>query len=241
MYEMFKENLIKVFSGCSSGNLCLDEQMLKFYGKCSFRQHVGRKPVKFGLKQWCLADNELNCVINIDLYLGGGDNETTISDVVYNLIQPYEDETHDLYYDNLFASVDVSLNLYQKGINTTSTCRMNRVFIPNIFKEKMKHKEYCALKLSYDCVNNCEITIPLYALNYNDKVEKSVIMMTTKEENMVFNKKEICFEIQRDYNMNMGMVDSIDRTIRLTSCRRNGGKLENMEFFNLVDISTINS
>ena len=39
-------------------NLSIDEGLIKFNGRLSFKQYVPKKPNKFGIKVWMLADSE---------------------------------------------------------------------------------------------------------------------------------------------------------------------------------------
>lgn len=37
-------------------DVCIDEQLVSFRGRCSFRQYIPSKPAKYGLKTWTLCD-----------------------------------------------------------------------------------------------------------------------------------------------------------------------------------------
>ena len=39
-------------------NLSIDEGLIKFNGRLSFKQYMPKKPNKFGIKGWMLADSE---------------------------------------------------------------------------------------------------------------------------------------------------------------------------------------
>lgn len=37
-------------------DVCVDEQLVGFRGRCSFRQYMPPKPTRYGLKMWVLCD-----------------------------------------------------------------------------------------------------------------------------------------------------------------------------------------
>lgn len=51
-------------------NLTVDEQLVSFRGRCSFRQYIPSKPAKYGIKIWALCDCESKYAWNLQVYLG---------------------------------------------------------------------------------------------------------------------------------------------------------------------------
>ena len=49
--QVFKENKLPM------EHLSIDESMIRFKGRCSFKQYNPMKPIKRGYKLWCVADN----------------------------------------------------------------------------------------------------------------------------------------------------------------------------------------
>ena len=56
-----------------STQLCVDETMLRFYGRCAFRTYEPRKPDKYGLKVISMTDSKSFYFVNGIPYLGTGD------------------------------------------------------------------------------------------------------------------------------------------------------------------------
>lgn len=51
----------------------VDELIIPYKGKyCNFRQFMRDKPVRFGLKLWCLASSKSRYVYNLIVFLGKG-------------------------------------------------------------------------------------------------------------------------------------------------------------------------
>ncbi|XP_054737776.1 piggyBac transposable element-derived protein 4-like [Anastrepha obliqua] len=57
--------------------LTIDEQLLAFRGKCSFRMYIPNKPAKYGLKMVMICDSGTNYMVDAMPYLGKGSNKTT--------------------------------------------------------------------------------------------------------------------------------------------------------------------
>lgn len=53
-----------------AAKLCIDEQMVKFRGKCSFRMFMAKKPGKYGIKLWALVDNASGFILKLKVYEG---------------------------------------------------------------------------------------------------------------------------------------------------------------------------
>ena len=51
-------------------NISIDEGLLKFNGRLSFKQYMPMKPDKFGIKVWMLADAGNYYVPPFQIYLG---------------------------------------------------------------------------------------------------------------------------------------------------------------------------
>ncbi|CAB4040995.1 Hypothetical predicted protein [Paramuricea clavata] len=55
-------------------NISIDEGLIKFNGRLSFKQYMPKKPNKFGIKIWMLADSETYFVPRFQVYLGKQQN-----------------------------------------------------------------------------------------------------------------------------------------------------------------------
>ena len=51
-------------------HISVDEAMIPFKGRLSFKQYMKDKPVKFGIKMWVLADSVTAYCHNFDIYVG---------------------------------------------------------------------------------------------------------------------------------------------------------------------------
>lgn len=55
-------------------NVTVDEQLVPFRGRCSFRQYIPSKPAKYGLKIWALCDSKSKYAWNMEVYTGRARN-----------------------------------------------------------------------------------------------------------------------------------------------------------------------
>ena len=114
-----------------TAQLSIDESMIPYYGHHSAKQFIRGKPIRFGYKMWCLT-TPLGYLIQFDPYQGAakcdyGDVGLGGS-VVLKLISQLPDSLHfQLYFDNLFTSVNLLDRLSQLGVGGTGTIRSNRL------------------------------------------------------------------------------------------------------------------
>lgn len=92
VFEMVNSNLKKMYS--PSEYLTVDEQLVPFRGRCSFKQYLPSKPDKYGLKIFWICDAETFYPLNGIPYLGrersGSERRTGIAqEVVTTLCTPY--------------------------------------------------------------------------------------------------------------------------------------------------------
>ena len=59
-----------------SKNISVDEGMIAFKGRLSFRQYMPAKPTKYGIKVWMCADSATGYVLNHDVYCTGTSAKT---------------------------------------------------------------------------------------------------------------------------------------------------------------------
>ena len=103
-------------------NLSIDEGLVKFIGRLSFKQYMPKKPNRLGTKFWMLADFETYFVPRFQVYLGEQENtdENDVErvrglgfEVVDFLGKPYFNAYRNFYFDNYFSSVSLLQHLLQ--------------------------------------------------------------------------------------------------------------------------------
>lgn len=91
IWTMFTEQLPKYY--IPGSDLCVDEQLVAFRGKCGFRQYIPSKPAKYGLKIWWCCDANTSYPLTGQVYLGKQPGEQREvgqgARVVQDLISPW--------------------------------------------------------------------------------------------------------------------------------------------------------
>lgn len=115
-------------------NIAVDEGMIAFKGRLSFRQYLPAKPTKYGIKVWMAADSSNGYVLNFDIYLGSEEGRRRIHglgyDVVMNMVKPYLNKQHHVFFDNFFSSPRLLEHLEMQNTFACSTVRCNRKGLP---------------------------------------------------------------------------------------------------------------
>ena len=98
------EYLNKAFSQMYTtyGSVTIDESMVKFKGRLSFRQYLPSKPIKWGMKMWSLAECTNGYLHQFQIYTGKeGVQEKRLSHrVVTDLMKNMQDQNICVYMDN---------------------------------------------------------------------------------------------------------------------------------------------
>ena len=89
----------------------IDETMVTFESRSSFKQYSPAKPITRGYKIWYLCDSLTGYLFNCRIYVGKEatvDNETLLGErVVLSLTDGHDFEGKHLYFDNFFTSLSL--------------------------------------------------------------------------------------------------------------------------------------
>ena len=96
-----------------------------------FRQYMPKKPTKWGIKVWMLAESKTGYVSNFDVYLGKAPPSDQaelgmVTRVVLNISRPFHNSNRHLYFDNFFNSTELLEELLKVGTYGCGTLRANR-------------------------------------------------------------------------------------------------------------------
>jgi len=209
--------------GCT---LSVDEAMIKFDGRLSWKQFMPKKPTKLGMKLWCLCDSVTGYCVKFDMYRGATDARDDLSltyRTVMSLVQPYLLSYHHLYADNFFSSLEVVEHLHEADIYYCGTIRPNRRYFPQeLASKRLARGESCKMMNDRGVI----------ACKWHDK--RDVYMVSTNsdggdtEVNVRRQRQQVTMQVPNVillYNRNMGGVDHLDQYL----------------FWSVMDISIINS
>ena len=115
----------------------IDEMMIGTRCRVPFLQYLPKKPTRFGIKVWVLAEAKTGYTLDFQVYTGKqGKDSTSTGDkgldwrVVMDLMQQYQGKNHLLHVDNFYTSPDLVIDLLQRGIYCTGTVCTNRKHFP---------------------------------------------------------------------------------------------------------------
>ena len=128
--------------GCQ---ISIDESLIPFKGRLSYRQFIPSKRARFGIKCWVLADAGNSFVSCFHIYTGrdaNADADVPLSTrVVRQLVEGYENVHHQLYVDNFYTSPALFQWLLDRGIYACGTVRKGRVGFPRaIYFQRGRHE-----------------------------------------------------------------------------------------------------
>ena len=123
--------------------VAIDESVISFKGRVSFRQYLKGKPNPWGIKAFVLSDSKSGYLSRVRIYYG---KETQLIDgplphtakVVMSLVEPFHHQGYDLYIDRFYSSPLLATELVKVGVTVTGTVQSNRRGLPKDITAKRK-------------------------------------------------------------------------------------------------------
>ena len=69
-----------------SQNLSVDEAMIQFDGRLAWKQYMPKKPIKWGIKLWCLYDSNTGYCVAFNVYCGSDREQGVNLDLGYQAL-----------------------------------------------------------------------------------------------------------------------------------------------------------
>ena len=128
--------------------LAVDEAMIKFQGRSSFKQYMPMKPIKRGIKVWVLGDSHNGCWHEFQIYSGKeGTREVNLkARVVKTLTNHLRGKFHHIFFDNFFTSLKWLEDLEADGLYGCGTVCKHRIGFPPTLKTLKLTNRYNAFK-----------------------------------------------------------------------------------------------
>jgi len=213
-------------------NLSLDESLLLWRGRLSFRQYIPSKAHKYGIKSYELCTKD-GFILNILIYKGKGtveDSRGVTFGIVAKLMEPYLGKGHTVYMDNFYNSIPLAQFLFENQTMVVGTLRKNR---------KDNPKDTLNAKLGKGEVAHVQKG-NIHVIKYNDK--RDVCMISTKQKldfvevTDKFGRNKMKPNIIVDYNNNMSGIDRADQMISYYPTPRKCLRWYIKVFFHLMDM-----
>lgn len=219
LYDVANTKFLECFT--PNQHIAIDEGMVPWKGRLSFRQYLPNKPDKFGMKLYMLCDSETGYINLFDVYTGkdydpNPEREETEADeghtyqVVVGLMKRAQvlNKGYMLFLDNYYSSPKLYDDLYAQQTMTVGTARLNRKNMPVALKNANLKKG----EVIYRQKGN------LLALKWKDKrdvtmlstVHKATFTITNRD---IHNTGEpvVIPSTVVTYNKYMGGVDHADQ------------------------------
>ena len=211
--------------------LAVDEAMIGFKGRLSFKQYMPAKPTKWGIKSWALCDSSTAYCLNFQVYTGRAARANQEHGlgyrVVMDMIQPYLGLHHHLYFDRFFTSPALVENLETQATYCCATVQLNRVGIPAACKKlKLRNRG----DVVFQQKGNEVLSV------WKDKRQVS-ILSTNANAQMDDGKPQAVHQ----YNRHMGGVDKQDQLRSYYKVARPSKKWWRYLFWFMLDTTIVNA
>ena len=230
--------------------ISVDETMVGFRGRFGPKQYMPKKPVKYGIKAFTMADSEEGYVLNVLPYTGSDTLITANNEfdhlpqparVVLDLVDPYLDKGHHIYTDRYYTSIPLANTLYGHKTAFTGTSNQMRVGLPEEIRHpplRLRDNEVKAFRNNH-----------LLALEWRAaKKKKSLVMISTEDSacevtvtSRATNRETTKPKVVDHYNWSMNGVDRADQHTVYYSFIRRSRKWWRKLFFWLVEVTMVNS
>ena len=126
-------------------NLAVDETMVGFRGRFGPKQYMPKKPTKYGIKAFTLAESEQGYILDILVYTGRDTLDHADSQyanlpqparVVMDVTDKYLDKGHRLFVNRYYTSIPLAKALADRSTGFTGTVMKNRIDLPDQIRSK---------------------------------------------------------------------------------------------------------
>lgn len=238
----------------------LDEAIKRFKGRCSFKQYIKNKPIRWGLKLFCVCCSLTGYLWNAAWYLGKLDEtdakqaETSATHrSVLQILTPLSNKNHIVHMDNFYTSVPLLNQLLQMGILGCGTIRMNRKGLcPDVCMKKteesqLKKKPGTIRFASYGplCFMSWFAKRPVHMLTNcyppTSGGENGKVMHWFTEGGVKVQREIDRPPAIKYYNLNMGAVDLFDQLRSYVALDLQSRKYWHPMFWFVMESALINS
>ena len=126
LITLYQENFRRTWQ-----DLAVDEAMIEFDGRLAWKQYMPKKPVKWGIKLWCLCEATSGYCLAFTVYTGVEAGVDAVTHdlgyrVVMKLKENYLHQNRHVYADNYFTSVSLAKDLLAEDTYLCGTTRAHR-------------------------------------------------------------------------------------------------------------------
>ena len=238
-------------------NITVDEAMIPYKGRLSFKQYMKAKPHKWGIKVFVLADSITGYIYRFFVYTGKAletkEEQKELyglcTQAVLDLVPGLAYKGHVLYCDNYYTSPELFMELYVDDIYATGTARSNKKFYPNELSQKRQPSRSRVQRGYYKHMSRGPMTAGVwYDRRYVNFLSTSHPPLLADGSLAIVQRKDGANKIDvpcppylPDYIKYMRGVDKGDQLVALYSAGRKSSKAWRRIFFYLLECCILNS
>lgn len=240
LFSQFISNSQENYSVSSC--VTVDEMLVPFRGRCSFRVYMPKKPHKYGIKVQCLCDAATSYLYNGYIYTGKDSDGVGLTEeelmlqkptqTVVRLSKPLHRTNRNITCDNYFTSLETVDVLRSKGLTVVGTLNKNRLVIP----QEHLPQSGRPVGSSLHCFNN-GITM----VSYVPKKNKAVILMSSMHYTSDIDEKTHKPEIICYYNKTKCGVDLMDMKCAIYASNRRTRRWPHALFCRILNVCGVNA
>lgn len=221
----------------------VDEMLLKFRGKCSFRQYIKNKPAKYGVKVFSSVCAKSFYTNNLEIYAGRQPDgpyqvDNSGKSVVERIVAPISGSKRNVTVDNWFCSIPLCVDLLKNHqLTLVGTLRINKKELPPAVVDKKQgdvgSTTFCFKK---------DMTL----VSYKAKQNKKVVLLSSMHDDAAVDRDEASAtygkpEIILFYNSSKGGVDTVDKYISHYDVARISNRWSMVIFYAMLNVGGLNS
>lgn len=183
-------------------DICVDEQLVPFRGRCKFKQYIPTKPARYGLKIWAVCDVETSYAWRLQVCKAGDRAEVNQGmRVALELTEGLQGNV--VTCDNFFTSFALAEELLKRKVALIGTIRKNE---PELPPRLLQTRGRAVLSSAF------AFTLTHTLVSYVPRRGKNVLLMSTKHRTPdVSGEGKRKPVIIQDYNRCKGGVDNLDK------------------------------
>ncbi|KAE8289428.1 PiggyBac transposable element-derived protein 4 [Larimichthys crocea] len=194
-------------------DVCVDEQLVPFKGRCLFKEYIPSKPAKYGLKVWVLCDVETSYAWKMQVYTGRSPGAMReVNQGMRVALEMTEGlEGHTVTVDNFFTSFPLAEELHKWKMTLVGTLRKNKPELPpQLLQTRLRPVVFSRTQT---------------AVSYIPKKGKNVVLLSTKHRDPAVEEgPKRKPKIIVDYNHCKDAVDNLDKVVGTYSCSRRSSR-----------------
>lgn len=222
----------------------VDEAMVKFRGRLSFKQYLPLKPIKHGIKVWSRADPNNGYLHEFQVYTGKqGTSEAGLTfRVVDDLTKKIQGKHHIVTVDNYFMSPALAAHLLKMKTYCRGTIDRKRKGFPGNMLDPKSLKQ----KGEFKIVQNRDLTATIWkdkkVVNFFSSYDQSNSVQHVMRRNKEGERVPVpCPPVVYAYNETMNGVDRSDQIRSLYSTYRKSKRWWLYLFWYLFDVCLSNA